>query len=30
MWGEFLGDDEKSTDMTLFHRNAALIDSSGE
>lgn len=28
--GEFLCDDEKSTDMALFHRNAAVIDSSGE
>lgn len=28
--GGSLGDDEKSTDMALFHRNAAVIDSSGE
>lgn len=28
--GGVLGGDEKSTDMALFHRNAAVIDSSGE
>lgn len=25
-----MGDDEKSTDVALFHRNAAVIDLSGE
>lgn len=27
--GRILGNDEKRTDMALFHRNAAVIDSSG-